>query len=421
MIKKTVLANGVRIVTEAIPYVHSVSMGYWVETGSKFELPHEHGASHFIEHMFFKGTKNRTAKNIAESLENVGGQMNAFTSKENTCYYFKVLKEDLDLGIGVLTDIFLNSEFKTQEIEKEKNVILEEISMYEDTPDELVHDLLQEIVIPGHPLGKNVLGTVESIASMNRDILTAYITDRYVGGNIVIAAAGKIDHDEIVTKVEKMLGKILPQGRKYDLPVPKYNPENFIKEKDVEQIHLNITTLGLNIHDEQIYAMHVLNSILGGGMSSRLFQEIREQRGLAYSIYSHQSSFSDFGLFGVYAAVSANNAEEVTNLVLQELKKLKQGQISDLEIVNNKAQLKGSLLLGLENVGSRMSRLGRSELVYGRVINPEEVVEEIMDVKKQDILSLAQRLFTKENICIVAITPKGCKLEPQVLLDNNTF
>jgi predicted Zn-dependent peptidase len=418
LIKKTVLPNGVRIVTEAIPYVHSVSLGYWVETGSKFELPNEHGASHFIEHMFFKGTQNRTAKNIAESLENVGGQLNAFTSKENTCYYFKVLKEDLDLGINVLTDIFLNSEFKVQELEKEKNVILEEISMYEDTPDELVHDLLQEIVIPGHPLGKNVLGTEESIASMNRDILTSYITDRYIGSNIVIAAAGKIDHEEIVTKVEKALGKIPSQGRKYDMPTPKYNCENFIKEKDVEQIHLNIITPGLNIHDEQIYAMHVLNSILGGGMSSRLFQEIREQRGLAYSIYSHQSAFLDFGLFGVYAAVSVNNVQEVTKLVLQELSKIKLGQISDTEITNNKAQLKGGLLLGLENVGSRMSRLGRSELVYGRVINPEEIVQKIMDVKKEDILAIAERLFIKENICIVAIAPKNSMLNPESLLEN---
>ena len=192
-----------------------------------------------------------------------------------------------------------------------------------------------------------------------------------------------------------------------------------IKEKDVEQIHLNITTPGLTIHDEQIYAMHILNSILGGGMSSRLFQEVREQRGLAYSIYSHLSAFSDFGLFGVYAAVSANNVQEVTKLVLQELTKLKQGQISDTEIANNKAQMKGSLLLGLENVGSRMSRLGRSELVYGRVISPEEIVKQIMDVKKEDILALAERLFVKENICIVAIAPKNSKLNPEKLLEND--
>lgn len=417
MIKKTVLENGVRILTETIPYVHSVSVGYWVATGSKFEAKHEQGASHFIEHMFFKGTKNRNAKDIAESLETVGGQLNAFTTKENTCYYFKVLKEDLELGLDVLSDIFLNSEFNPKEVEKEKNVILEEINMYEDTPDELVHDMAQELVLPSHPLGRTVLGTQTSIKDMKRDYLLTYIKERYTGDNIVISAAGNVEHDELVQKVANKFSELPAKGRKYDLSPPVYNNSFFIKEKDVEQVHLNIALPGIDIFDDDIYSLHVLNSLLGGGMSSRLFQEIREQRGLAYSVYSYHASFLDFGLFGIYAASTPANAQQVVETSLLELKKLTDGDISDKEIQNNKTQLKGGLLLGLENIGSRMSRLGRSELVYDRVVSAEEVADKVMAVKKEDIIILAKKLFKPDLTSIIAVAPKDFTLDKEAIFN----
>jgi len=328
--QKTVLPNGVRIITEEIEHVRSAAIGLWVGAGSRDEREGYEGISHFMEHMFFKGTEHRTARALAESLEAVGGQLNAFTTKEYTCYYAKVLDEDLDLAIDVLSDMFFHSLFDEKEIEKEKNVVIEEIKMYEDSPDELIHDIFSEKVWNEHPLGKPILGTEASITSLSRDKIMLFLSEHYAPDNVVVAVAGKIKQAGIVAKLSAQFGTFKRGGRRVLEEAPTGKTVEHYQKKETEQMHIIIGVPGLGQDDEDIYAMHIFNNILGGGLSSRLFQEIREQRGLAYSVYSYHSTYVDSGLFAIYAGTSPKNTQEVIECILQELKEI--NQLKDLRL-----------------------------------------------------------------------------------------
>lgn len=407
MYQKMVLPNGVRIITEEIEHVRSAAIGIWVGAGSRDEKTGYEGISHFIEHMFFKGTEHRNARALAESLEAVGGQLNAFTTKEYTCYYAKILDEDLDLAIDVLSDMFFGSLFEEKEIEKEKNVVIEEIKMYEDSPDELIHDIFSEQVWNDHPLGKPILGTEESIRALNREKILTYLSEHYAPDNVVISVAGKIKHDDIVAKLSAHFGTFKRGGRRILEETPVGQQVERYQTKDTEQMHILIGVPGLGQDDEDIHAMHIVNNVLGGGLSSRLFQEIREQRGLAYSVYSYHSTYVDTGLFAVYAGTSPNNTQEVIECILEEIKTIRNKGITTEELERTKAQIKGGLYLGLESVSSRMSRLGKTELTYNRVLSPEEVVEKLENVTQEDVIRVIRRLWQKDRISIMTLGPAG--------------
>lgn len=405
MYRKHVLPNGVRIVTEEIEHVRSAAIGIWVGTGSRKETEGYEGISHFIEHMLFKGTNNRSARQLAESLENVGGQINAFTTKEMTCFYAKVLDEDLSLAIDVLSDMFFNSLYDPQEIEKEKNVVIEEIKMYQDTPDELIHDLFSQYAWTNDPLGKPILGIEDTIRGLSRDKILHYLDTHYTPEQVVIAVAGKIKHEDIIQQLA-MFGDF--NRKKTDSATENPNGTTFRKAvgKDTEQMHLIIGVPGLGQDDDDIYAMHIINSILGGGLSSRLFQEIREQRGLAYSVYSYHSTYVDTGLFAVYAGTSPENTDQVIKCVLDELNTLKNNGLTEDELAKAKAQIKGNLYLGLESVSSRMSRLGKTELCFGEYKTPEEAVEKLEKVTTGDIKRVMERLWQKDKVSILTLGQK---------------
>lgn len=405
MYKKEVLPNGVRIVTEEMPYVRSISIGIWVAAGSRDETTKNNGVAHFIEHMLFKGTEKRSAKVIAETLDAVGGQLNAFTSKEYTCYYAKVLDEYFDISVDLLGDMFFNSSFKEDEIEKEKNVIIEEIKMYEDAPDELVHDFFANTMWSGHALGRPVIGTTENIINMTRQGLLDFRDKFYSPKSVVVAVAGNIKHEVVVEKLTSLFGNFHTKSRKRSYVAPKPHAKMFFKKKDTEQLHLCIGTPGLALDDEKSYVMHIMNSVLGGGLSSRLFQEIREERGLAYSVYSYHSSYRDAGLFSIYAGLSRKNLNKVISIIQKEMKSIRTRGITKKELVRAKQQLTGSMYLGLENVSNRMSRLGKSELCLNRVVTVDEAVERINAVNLDDVRDLAKRFFKSENIVVSSIGP----------------
>lgn len=406
MYRKSLLPNGIRVVSETIPYVKSVSLGIWIGSGSRSEQDENHGISHFIEHLMFKGTVKRSARDIAETVDAIGGQLNAFTAKEHTCYYMKVLDTHLDLALDILSDMLLASKFATEDIGREREVVLEEVHMYEDTPDELVHDIHLSRIWKGHPLGRNILGSKESIASFNRDMVSQYYRNFYTPDNIVIAAAGNLDHDKLVDMATRYFSGMA--GMK-SITSPKKAPvlslSRTVQTKDTEQVHLCLGTLGVPQNSPEMYKIHILNNILGGGISSRLFQSVREDRGLAYSIYSYQTNYSDAGLFTIYAGTRPANAEEVIQLILKNLSEIKYAGITAEELKKSKEQLKGSLLLGLESSSSRMSRIGKMEITLGKFIPLDEVVEKIDKVTLSDVKEAAERLFRDDLLCFTAVGP----------------
>jgi len=335
-------------------------------------------------------------------LEAVGGQLNAFTSKEYTCYYAKVLDEDVDLAIDVLQDMFFNSLFDEKEMEKEKNVVLEEIKMYKDSPDELIHDLFSQQVWNNSPIGKPILGEEETIQHLSREKIIKYLDDNYCPENTVIAVAGKINHEDIIQKLSAF-GEFHRQ-RKQDLGiVPVGTTFRKAIAKDTEQMHLIVGVPGLGQDDDDIYPLHIINNILGGGLSSRLFQEIREQRGLAYSVFSYHSTYVDSGLFSVYAGTRPANTEEVIKCILNVIKDIKTKGLTEEEITRTKAQIKGNLFLGLESVNSRMSRIGKTELSFGRIKTVDEVVEKLEKVTFKDIDGIMERLWQKDKISMISL------------------
>lgn len=416
-IVKTTLKNGVRIISEKIPGVRSVAIGIWVGTGSRHEKEGQEGISHFIEHLMFKGTRKRSAVDIAEALDSVGGQLNAFTTKEYTCYYTKTLDEHFSLGLEVLADMFFNSTFTDKAIEKERGVIEEEIKMYEDTPDELIHDLFAQTAWPNHPLGKPILGTIDSLSNIQRADILEYIHETYLPTRLVVAIAGNLEHQDVQEKVAKYFGEMDFREAKEEISTPEDTEADTSNiNKDTGQVQICLGTKGLSMKDDRLFTLHIINNVLGGGLSSRLVQSIREERGLAYSVFSYHSAYCDTGLFTLYAGTSPAKYDEVIGLLVKELKKIAEEGITDKELSRAKEQIKGNLFLGLESVSSRMTRLGRNELCLNRVIPPAEIVERVFAVTLEDVQQLAQDLFKNQHYTLSTIGPLPKPLDLQTYL-----
>lgn len=403
MIRKTVLDNGIRIISEEMAATHSATIGFWVENGSRHEQDDCGGVSHFIEHMLFKGTRRRNALDIAREIDSVGGILNAFTAREFSCYYAKVLGNHLDLAVDLLSDILLNSVFDLDELEKERKVILQEIFMIEDAPDEQIHDLFCEHFWPGHPLGQPIIGSRRSVADLDRNRMLSFMQDRYLGRNIVVCAAGQLDHDRLVEQIQQALSGIAPGESPSPGPSPQPQQGIYHQPKDLEQLHLCFGAPSLPQNHPDRFQAHLINVVLGGGMSSRLFQRIREDAGLAYSIYSYLNAHSDSGALVIYAGISPDDLREVVSLILSELNDLRSTTLPEAELRAAKEQLKGHLLLSLESTDNRMSRLARNQLYLRRSVDVAEVVASIEEVTAEDIQRLSGSLFQDDRLILETV------------------
>src|SRR6266540_1225407 len=400
-VRRTVLPNGLRLITEAIPAMRSVSFGVWVGVGSRDETPALSGASHFLEHLLFKGTERRTALDITAEIEAVGGETNAFTTKEYTCYYARVLDADLPLAVDVVCDLVTDSILAEADVETERGVILEEIAMHDDEPGDEVHDLFAGAVYAGHPLARQVSGTVETISAMTRRQIQSFYGKRYTAPSIVVAAAGNLDH----AKAVKLVKAAFERAGRFAAP-----GQLVARAKDTEQAHIVLGGAGLARDDERRFALAALNNVLGGGMSSRLFQEIREKRGLAYSVYSYTSQYADTGLFAVYAGCAPGKVDEVLALTREELARVADKGLTDAEVDRGKGMVKGSLVLGLEDTGSRMSRLGKGELLHKELLSVDDLLARVDAVTPDQVRAVASE--------ILAGTPSLAVIGP---FDNHDF
>jgi predicted Zn-dependent peptidase len=396
-------SNGLLLVTERMPNIRSVALGVWMKKGSRHESAEENGISHFIEHLLFKGTETRTARDIALIIDSVGGQMDAFTTKENTCFYFKVLDRHVDVAVDLLSDIVRHPRFVPEDIEKERKVIYEEIKMVDDTADELVYDIFSQAFYGDHPLGRPIQGTIESVGKMQGERLSSFFRESYRPANLLVTAAGNLDHERLDGALRKAFGD-LPGGSAPTLgPSPLTRSGLTVREKkDLGQLHLCLGLPGVAMNDARRYPAYVLNTVLGGTMSSRLFQHIREERGLVYSVFSSSNSYLDSGNLIIYAAMSPESGREVLTLVVEELRRIKDEPISDAELQLAKDHLKGNLMLSLESSSSRMSNLARQELYFGRQFSLDEILVGIDRVGRDDTLALARDLFDPQR-CTVAV------------------
>lgn len=418
MFKKEILSNGITIVAERIPYVKSVSLGLWVKVGSRDEKPEEHGISHFIEHMFFKGTEKRSAKDIAQEMDSLGGELNAFTSREATTFYLKVLDEDLLEAVRLLSDIFHNSKFDKKEIGKEKQVVIEEINMVADDPEDYIHDLHSQNMFRDNPLGRPILGNIENIRSMNRGKILGFITSHYHARDIVIAVAGNFEFSYLMKILDRYFGRYSGEASSDNIRItPEINGDILIKRKKLEQAHICIGMKGLPLPHKDRYALYLLNSIVGGSLSSRLFHEIREKRGLAYSIYSYLSLYHDAGQFNIYAATGVNSSEEVIRLIVKELNSIRKEGIGADEIRKTKNQLKGNLMLSMESTGARMNKLAKDAIYFGRFFSLGDVISEIERVSKDQIRVLAEDIFNPEGFIATVLGPLSKKDISKVILN----
>lgn len=404
MYEVRILSNGLKVVLEKIPFVRSVAFGVWIKNGSKNESNKTNGISHFIEHMLFKGTNNRTAKDIANEMDNIGGQLNAYTSKDYTCYYTKTLDIHINIALDVMSDMILNSIFDNNEVKKELNVILEEIDMYEDTPEELVADLLQEGVWKNMPLGRPILGTEETISKFDTNIFKDYYSKNYTIQNTVLSIAGNFDINEITYSIEKYFGK-WKNKFKYNCKYKKtiYKPTIISRDKDIEQIHICLGFRGINALSDNIFVLNVFNTIFGDGMSSRLFQRIREDNGLAYSVYSDMYNYIDDGLFTIYACIAYNNIQNVIDIINEEINKIKIDCLLEKDIYNAKQQIKSNYIIGLENTSNIMSALGRSQLLLGYIETPEDVINKIDKVTVDEVLNISSKLLDISNLSLSVV------------------
>ncbi|NNM98316.1 MAG: insulinase family protein [Candidatus Eremiobacteraeota bacterium] len=405
MRRKTVLENGVRVITEAISSVRSASIGLWVDVGSSAEAPHLRGISHMVEHMLFKGTHHRSAREIAEALDSVGGDLNAFTDKETTCYYAKVIDRHVPLAIDVLSDMLTSSLFDPEELRKERNVVLEEIKMYEDAPDDLVHEVFSQQLWEGSDLGAPPIVIPETVGALESSDLHAHLAAHYAPNAVVLCAAGNVDHDEIVALARGALGA---QSGKAALPVASAPPVRTAlvrRSKEIEQVHLVLGGPCVSARDERRFALSVAQTILGGGMSSRLFQEVREKRGLVYTITAYGSTYREAGSLAVYAGTSLKNAQPCIDTILDEVDRLASVPVGEEELRQAKEHLKGSMTLGLESTSSRMMRLGRQELIHGREIPQEEIEARIDAVTTEGVLEIASLAFTSQRRALALVGP----------------
>lgn len=397
--QRTDLESGIRILTEYVPGVRSVSLGAWVGAGSRDEPPELNGATHFLEHLLFKGTPTRSAQDIAELFDAVGGDLNAFTAKEYTCFHSRTLDDDLPMAVEVIADMVEHSVLRDEDVESERQVVLEEIGMHDDAPDDIVFDLFNETIWGEHPLGRRIQGRADTVAAMSREQIHGYYRLHYHPGNLVFAAAGNVRHEDVVEAVSKAYAHA-PAGptriaRTGDTAPPLRSAVR-IEDRKLEQSHVVYGTQGFARNDPDRFALGVLNIVLGGGMSSRLFQEIREKRGLVYTVGSSHTGYAETGLFTVYAATSAKRVREVLALIRDEIARVVEHGITPEELTRGKGHLAGSLVLGLEDTGSRMSRLGKGELCHNEILSPDEVVARIKGVTEDDVIAVGRRVLTQQ-------------------------
>lgn len=400
---KTVLDNGVVIVSEENPVFYSSSIGIWLRCGSRHESANENGLSHFIEHMLFKGTKKRSAFDIAWQVDSIGGVLNAFTSRESTCYDIKVLSEHSQIAIEVLCDLFLNSLFEKSEIEKERQVIVQEIGMTLDTPDDYIHDLFYETFWGNNGLGRQVTGTMENVLSFKRDQIVDFFHSKYLPGKIVIAASGNISHDELVKDFSMNFKNLINSEINDTVEKINYEPKVSVMKKKLEQVHFSLGVPAVSCSSPDRYAAYLLNTLLGEGMSSRLFQEVREKRGLVYNIYSYISTYENEGLLGIYAAMGKDDLHEVIDITMKEIRKLKENPLKEEELRSAKEQMKSNLLLGLESSESRMHRLAINEISFGKEISISDSIEKIESVTVEDVLVMANNIFSDDKISVAIL------------------
>ena len=419
MIVRDALDNGIRLVTESMSHVRSVSLGVWLARGSRHENDKESGIAHFVEHMLFKGTGTRTAEEIAQAVDSIGGQLDAFTAKEYASYYVKVLDEHLPLAVDILSDIVLRPAFHEIDIEREKKVILEEIKMVEDTPDDLVHELFTQSFWEGHPLGRPILGTKESVEAINQRRLRDHFNGAYAAENVIISAAGNLEHVQLREALEKAFGPMPPRARNGADAPPHVVPKVVIRSKDLEQSHVCLGTSSYPQNHADRYASYVMNTMLGGSMSSRLFQNIREKRGLAYSVFSGINAYRDAGYLTVYAGCANEAVGEVIDLVVEEMKLIKQTPVSDSELRRAKDHLKGSVMLSLENTSSRMSHLARQEIYFDRQFSLDETLQGIERVSPDDVQRVAGELFSNGSLAATVLGQVNGLQLPRERLDLN--
>jgi len=403
-LRRTVLPNGLIVLTERMDYLRSVAMGVWIKSGSRCELAEMNGISHFVEHMLFKGTRSRTAQHIAREMDSIGGNLDAFTGKARICFNVKSLAEHVPIALDVLTDLVLNPVFDAPEIERERGVILEEIKIDEDNPEILVHELFTQAFWKDHPLGWPILGTSKTVARLGRESLVAYHGDRFHGGNIIFSAAGNLDHDRFAEEVAGKFSTLVSGATLNELPAPEASARIVLRHKKaLEQVQICLGVPAPRITDENRYVTLILNTVLGGGMSSRLFQTIREERGMAYSIYSDVSPYRDTGTLCVFAGTSVGKGLEVVELILEEFRKLKQELLSEEELTRAKDQVKGNILLGLESSNARMANLARQEMYFHEFITVDEIIARINEVDAAQVQAMAQQLFDPARIAVTLL------------------
>jgi predicted Zn-dependent peptidase len=417
-LRRTVLPNGLIVLTERMEHLRSVAMGVWIKSGSRGEAAETNGISHFVEHMVFKGTRNRTAQHIAREMDSIGGNLDAFTGKETICFNVKSLADHVPIALDVLSDLVLNPVFASNDIERERGVILEEIKIDEDNPDVLVHELFTQSFWKDHPLGKPILGTTQTVNRLDQPKLLDYHSGRFHAGNMVFSAAGHLDHDQFVEAVAKQFAPLHSGQPLSELAAPVSSARILLKNKKaLEQVQICLGVPSPPITDENRYATLILNTVLGGGMSSRLFQTIREERGMAYSVFSDLSPYRDTGTLCVYAGTSAAKALECIDLVMTEFRKLKEEPLSDEELTRAKDQLKGNILMGLESSNSRMANLARQEIYFGQFFSADEIIAKVEAVNAEQIQAMAQRLFDPDKIAVTLLGRlDGIKLNRQRLV-----
>jgi predicted Zn-dependent peptidase len=406
-IRKTVLPNGLKIVTENIPGIMSISAGIWVKSGSRHESEEQAGITHFLEHMMFKGTKERSAYDIAQSMESVGGYLNAFTSTEYTCYFARCLDTKLDRAIDVLSDMVRNSQFPEEELEKEKKVVLEEMKMYKDSPDDYIFELFSTHAFKDHPIGRPIIGYEQTVSAFTRQDLFNYIADRYRPDNLLVAVAGHVDHDEVVRAITEKLP--LESGEptvNIAQPLTPYEKVSIEESRVIEQTHMVMGKRALNFDHPDKYLLLLANTVLGGGMSSRLHQNIREKYGYCYAIGTFNQSYTDSGLFGVYIGTDKDYVEHVRKLIGKEFERIQNEKVGEKELSEAKSQLKGKLLLSQENTSNRMTRLAKSELYFNRFVSLDELVENIDGVTGDDLLNFSQSFFQADHFSEALLLPE---------------
>jgi predicted Zn-dependent peptidase len=416
MVTREVLDTGLRLITETMPHVRSVSLGVWLTRGSRHESVDRSGIAHFVEHMLFKGTATRSAEDIAQAIDSIGGQLDAFTAKEYASYYIKVLDEHLPLAVDLLSDIVMNPNFEDEDLDKEKKVILEEIKMVEDTPDDLVHELFTQHFWEGHALGRPILGSKETVESFTAGILRDYFRGSYVAPNLIVSAAGNVEHAMVRDLIARAFDKVSPARAPFQDEAPRVMPQVIVRSKELEQSHVCLGTNSYPQNHPDRYVSYIMNTVLGGSMSSRLFQNVREKRGLAYAVFSGLSAYRDAGNITIYAGCANEAVPELVDLCVEELRGMKKAPVADTELRRAKDHLKGSLMLSLENTASRMSHLARQEIYFERHFSLDETLAGVERVTGDDVTRVATDLFSDGSLAATVVGPSPLEM-PRARLD----